>query len=146
MILSDKALKHFHKTFIKYIAILLAILYTFSLSVSLVAGVSHELHHLLSQTLDQHHHHGESHVGQIHHDKIHHHSDLIDTLLDDASSQKDKKKDRTLPYSQRLFDHTGIEFSGIRLNYSQSQNYVNFLVFSLHSQFYVLPDIPPPKV
>jgi hypothetical protein len=142
----DKRLKHFRYIFVKFVACSLTILYTFSLIVSLIAGVSHELHHILSHTLDQHHHHGESHTSQTDHKKIHQHNDLVDTLLDDAKSQKDEKKDRHLFYDQRIFDHIGIKFSGDRLIYFEDHDSLTHPENNIYTQFLTLPDIPPPKV
>ena len=139
-------LKRLQTLFVRYTSGLLAILYAFSLFVSLIAGVSHELHHLLSHTLDQHHHHGESHTNFARQDKMHHHNDLIDTLLDDAQSQKDEKNDRSLFYDQRIFDHIGINTSRERLRIPEDHDSIISSENNINTQFLFLPDIPPPRV
>lgn len=138
-------MKHLHNTLARYIAGLITIIYTFSLIVSLIAGVSHELHHLLSHTLDQHHHHGESHSNQSSQNKTHQHINLVDILLDDARSQKDKKEDQSYLSFQRIFYHTGINISRDRIIYSENHDFLFPMTLKIQSQYLSLPDIPPPK-
>jgi hypothetical protein len=129
----------------KTLAELLTIIYTVSLITSLIAGVTHELHHLLTHTLDLHHHHGESHHNHANTNTTHHHGDLIDTMLEDSRDDENEGDDPHVISEIKCFDHIALKSHCIRLK--TPDYHISFWQFinETPSPYILKPDTPPPK-
>ena len=129
----------------KTLAGLLTTIYTVSLITSLIAGVTHELHHLLTHTLDLHRHHGESHHNHANTNTTHHHGDLIDTMLEDSRDDENEGDAPHVISEIKYFDHIALKSLCIRLKTPDYHiSYWQFMNETL-SQYILQSVTPPPR-
>ncbi len=134
-----------HGIFKKTLTGLIVIIYTVSLITSLIAGVTHEIHHLLTHTLDLHHHHGESHYTHANTSTTHHHGDLIDLLLKDSNDEDNERDNPHVSSEIKCFDHIALKNHSIRIKKPDYHiSYWQFINETLF-QYILKPDTPPPR-
>ena len=110
-----------------------------------MSGAVHEVHHIITHTLDMHHYHGQHHANHST-DRYHHHGhgDLIDAILEMQSSDEKNEEHPTVAIII-LYEHMNARQISMDDFYSDdNQDYCNSDL-NKTQQHFSQPEIPPPK-